>query len=49
MIIIERLRAFVRKQSPGQCKMLSAGSDCECPLCDLDRLESAINKGGRNE
>jgi hypothetical protein len=41
---LERLRAFVRKYSPRCCKMLSVGPDCECPLCDLDRLESAINK-----
>ena len=40
----ERLRAFVRKRSPGQCKMLSAGFDCECPLCDLNRLENAIKE-----
>lgn len=34
----ERLRDFVRERAPGQCKMLSLGDACICPLCDIARL-----------
>jgi hypothetical protein len=37
-----RLRAFVSEHLHGGCKVLSQGSVCECPLCDLDRLYDAL-------
>jgi hypothetical protein len=40
----ERLRAFVRSARPGQCRMLSDGAACCCPLCDIDRLTSQAPK-----
>lgn len=39
-----RLREFVREVAPGQCKKLSQGNDCECPLCDIDRLVLAAEE-----
>lgn len=33
-----RLRQFIFAHTSGGCRLLSRGSDCECPLCDLDRL-----------
>ena len=41
---LERLREFARSRNPGQCKMISVEDNCKCPLCDLDRLENAINE-----
>ena len=37
-----RLRAFVSEHLHGGCKVLSQGSACECPLCDLDRMYDAL-------
>ena len=37
-----RLRAFVSEHLHGGCRILSQGSECKCPLCDLDRLYSAL-------
>jgi hypothetical protein len=34
----KRLYEFIRTMRPGGCKAVSLGSDCECPLCDVDRL-----------
>jgi hypothetical protein len=36
--VVDRLRAFIREVAPGQCKMMSLGHTCTCPLCDVDRL-----------
>lgn len=39
----KRLREFIRKHEPGQCRWFSAASfglKCECPLCDVDTLLS---------
>jgi hypothetical protein len=33
-----RLGAFVRDHSSGGCRVLTLGDQCECPLCDIDRL-----------
>lgn len=33
-----RLREYVRKKSPGGCRLTSQGDRCCCPLCDIDRL-----------
>jgi hypothetical protein len=40
--IAERLRAYVRLYSTGACRVLSAGSDCICPLCDIDCLRQQV-------
>ena len=40
----DRLRTFVRAKSPGQCKMLSKGSACDCLLCCIDALQSATER-----
>lgn len=37
----DRLHAFIRAKTSGGCLMLSRGADCECPLCDVDRLVTA--------
>lgn len=37
-----RLRDFIREQKPGGCRLLSQGESCQCPLCDMDRLESQL-------
>lgn len=34
----DRLKAFVRKHGPGECRMLSKGNDCDCLLCVIDDL-----------
>jgi len=37
----ERLRTFIKEHSSGGCKIISEGSTCQCPLCDVDRLYGA--------
>jgi len=45
-----RLRAFIRAQPTfgfGKeiaCRMLTLGDACECPLCDVDRLQNAAEQ-----
>jgi hypothetical protein len=39
----DRLREFVRQHSTGGCRVLSQDDACQCPLCCIDRLESAID------
>lgn len=39
----ERLRNFIKEHSPGNCKVLSKGDVCECPLCDLDRIVNELH------
>ena len=34
----ERLRAFVRKHTIGECRILSKGNRCTCLLCSVDML-----------
>ncbi len=34
----QRIAAYIRKHSLGSCRIFSIGSQCQCPLCDLDRL-----------
>lgn len=43
--IVARLYVFIRENIKGGCKKFSLGDKCECPLCDLDRLLEASNKG----
>jgi len=33
-----RLQMFIRAHQVGGCRKFSAGNDCKCALCDLDRL-----------
>lgn len=37
-----RLRALIDPLVQGQCKILSLGPACTCPLCDLDKLYDAL-------
>lgn len=37
-----RLRAWISERLQGGCRVLSQGSDCQCPLCDLDRMRDAL-------
>lgn len=37
-----RLRGFITSHMQGGCRMLSIGSACTCPLCDLGRLYDAL-------
>ena len=37
-----RLRAFVRQNLGGQCKVISLGAECQCALCDLERMYDAL-------
>ncbi len=39
----DRLRAFVREQRAGGCRMPSWGTECICPLCDVDRLVTQVS------
>jgi type I site-specific restriction endonuclease len=39
--IAERLKEFIRKHQSGGCRMLSV-ADCQCPLCDVDRLSAHV-------
>jgi hypothetical protein len=38
----QRLRVFVREHLQGGCKILSQGSECTCPLCDIERMSEAL-------
>ena len=38
----ERLKSMIRLEHPGQCKLLSIGDTCECPLCDVERLVAGL-------
>lgn len=33
-----RLREWIRARLFGECKILSQGGYCICPLCDFDRI-----------
>lgn len=37
-----RLRAWITERMQGGCRVLSQGSACQCPLCDLDRMRDAL-------
>jgi hypothetical protein len=39
-----RLRAFADDHVHGTCRILSKGDDCECLLCDLDRVRDAYRR-----
>ena len=39
-----RLRAFAREHLHGGCRILSLGSECVCPLCDIDLIEDALSR-----
>lgn len=39
---IGRLRKFISDHLNGQCKVISEGSNCQCPLCDLDRIQETL-------
>ena len=38
----KRLRKLIQEHSKGGCKMLSLGEECNCPLCDLDKITRAL-------
>ncbi len=38
-----RLRNFAQTHDRGQCKILSEGENCKCPLCDLNRIQEVLN------
>ena len=40
---VGRLRQFIGDRIQGGCKILSEGENCKCPLCDLDRIQTALN------
>ena len=40
----EKLRTFVREHLRGKCRVLSQGSACTCPLCELDSLERKLGE-----
>ena len=41
---LEHLRQFVvENKKPGGCKVLSEGSDCSCPLCDLNSIREVLD------
>lgn len=42
MISQKRLRKFIEENQHGQCKILSLGDECECPLCDFDRITGSL-------
>lgn len=37
-----RLRAWIGERMQGGCRVLSQGSACQCPMCDLDRMRDAL-------
>jgi hypothetical protein len=39
---LEKIKSFIQEKSPGQCKRLSKGNQCECLLCCADGLYDAI-------
>lgn len=39
---IGRLRKFIKDNLNGQFKIISEGSECKCPICDLNRLQEAL-------
>jgi len=41
----KKLRAFVRMKQPGGCKVISMGTNCECPLCCIDGLWNLVLLG----
>ena len=43
MVAQTRLREFIKAHSLGGCKMFSRGEECECPLCDLDRIVNELH------
>jgi hypothetical protein len=41
---VQKLQAWIRERSHGECKILSKGIDCECALCLLGEiLATAVN------
>lgn len=38
----EKLKAWIRRKMTGGCRMLSEGEACQCPLCNVDHLRSAL-------
>lgn len=47
--IQRRLRTFLHKANPGGCRVFSLGEQCQCPLCDLDRLFQLTNRSKDSE
>lgn len=37
-----QLRKFVRANLQGGCKIMSEGAECQCALCNLDRLVAPL-------
>ncbi len=35
---VSRLKEFIQSHILGECKIISQGRNCKCPLCDLDRI-----------
>ena len=40
--VAAQLRALIRQQIPGGCRMVSQGDGCSCPLCAVDALSTAL-------
>ena len=38
-----RLKGLIRTELPGRCKILCIGDQCECGLCDVERLQEALD------
>ena len=45
----EKIKERHQKLSPGGCKMLSQGNDCECTLCLADNLRMRIAEFEKRE
>lgn len=45
---VVRLRNFIQEHINGGCKIISEGSGCICPLCDLDRLIETLQWYGEH-
>jgi hypothetical protein len=43
-VIREILKERIRKLSPGGCRVISMGDDCDCSLCLIDNLVFRIRE-----
>ncbi len=39
---VVRLKEFIRSHQKGGCRIISKDSNCQCPLCDLDRVVAQL-------
>lgn len=47
--IHERLRSLISSTNYGGCRVFSISDQCQCPLCDLDRLFQLTNRSKDSE